>query len=714
MSDDLLFITPHRSDPTPSRAGCQEILASTRNSKASQFDYGNIPSFALLRTPPVGNMSTTYHPAMTSAYDPNAAVNAYSASMAHSARAKAAMIEGTNAQYPRYVQQQPAHSSQQRYADVSAGPQFAAVSAQPSRPLTPKVEQAVQQKPKVNGAGPADSLIYHSLQIPRCITPNGGNLSDFAAQMTCLFWFETMDDLNQAETIRLRPANAPIPRLPSLARPYEQFKKWVYNVLSTTQVTQNVILLALLFIYRLRKSTPQIKGRAGSEYRLLTVALMLGNKFLDDNTYTNKTWAEVSSFAVSEIHVMEVEFLSNMRYNLLTSAAEWDRWVDKLSCFHEYYERALRLPPSPSAMSSSVGKMTGSPMVSPTAHAHLDAPDMFSAPNYSPSSSQGHTWNAYQSNMVSPLAGKPSLALPSSRKRVHETDHAEHPAKRPVPARLAQIPNDPVPSRQHSAPAEPARLPVPHLTLVTNNPNQQQPQSHAASAYATPTGSYPQQAQAPASAQPHVSLPPLQAGMRAMATVYQQTPPASMVPQPATAPIPTSAPPPMGGGGPFAGQPLAPHQHFGTPTKRHSPGSLAPFASSPMAEPFGPASAVHTPLAHTPLTSSPSIYLQHRNSPYKPIRHVNTLLYPPPSASLEQYHLPVPLQPTQMHYQPLGRRNDLRTGVVPEYVLYHRSQLQPQQPQPQQQSQQLQQGYAQQQQQQSRPPTMPQGLPYQS
>ena len=100
----------------------------------------------------------------------------------------------------------------------------------------------------------------------------------FARKMTCLFWFETMDGLKQAETIRSRPANAPIPRLPSLAKPYDQFKKWVYNVLSTTQVTQNVILLALLFIYRLRRSTPQIRGRAGSEYRLLTVALMLGNK----------------------------------------------------------------------------------------------------------------------------------------------------------------------------------------------------------------------------------------------------------------------------------------------------------------------------------------------------------------------------------------------------------------------------------------------------
>lgn len=97
-------------------------------------------------------------------------------------------------------------------------------------------------------------------------------------QMTCLFWFDAADNLKKVETIRTKPAHAPIPRLPALAKPYDQFRKWVHNVLSTTQVTQNVIFLALLFIYRLKISTPQIKGRAGSEYRLLTVALMLANK----------------------------------------------------------------------------------------------------------------------------------------------------------------------------------------------------------------------------------------------------------------------------------------------------------------------------------------------------------------------------------------------------------------------------------------------------
>ena len=97
-------------------------------------------------------------------------------------------------------------------------------------------------------------------------------------QMTCLFWFESIDELKQAGSIRAMGPNALVPRLPPLAKPLDQFRKWVYSVLSTTQVTQNVILLALLFIYRLKMSTPQINGRAGSEYRLLTVALMLGNK----------------------------------------------------------------------------------------------------------------------------------------------------------------------------------------------------------------------------------------------------------------------------------------------------------------------------------------------------------------------------------------------------------------------------------------------------
>jgi hypothetical protein len=492
------------------------------------------------------------------------------------------------------------------------------------------------------------------------------------SQMTCLFWYESVEGLKAAEMIRSLSPGAQVARLPTLARPHEQFRKWVLMVLSTTQVTQNVILLALLFIYRLKMSTRQIKGRAGSEYRLLIVALMLGNKFLDDNTYTNKTWAEVSAFAVKEIHVMEVEFLSNMRYNLLASKAEWEGWLDKLTCFREYYERALRLPASPVHGVSPTSNIAISPIPSPTG---VSAPSIHDvglvAPiNISPRSMQAQTWAAVHSNAMSPLAMKPSITLP--RKRSIGEDLEDHPAKRLIPSsRLAQ----PV----HSVPAQPTvRPPPPHLTLVTNQ-HQSLPPPHMPSiptqqptTFAAPPNAY---AIPPSTSHVsnHVSLPPLQHGTRAMATVYQQ--PQIAMPQQAAPVVPTL---PLNG---YPGSSLPSHTPAGycPAGKVPSPGSLAPYSNSPMPDQFAPGGAILTPIAHTPISNSPSVYLQQRSSPYRPIRHVNTLLYPPPSASLDQYHLSVPLQPTQMHYQPLGRRNDLRTGVVPEFVMYNRNQQQHQQ-----------------------------------
>lgn len=91
--------------------------------------------------------------------------------------------------------------------------------------------------------------------------------------MTCLFWFESTAKLKAVED-RLKPATSLAPE----AVPAVAFQKWVTNILSTTQVSQNVILLALLFVYRLKKFNPGVRGKKGSEYRLMTIALMLGNK----------------------------------------------------------------------------------------------------------------------------------------------------------------------------------------------------------------------------------------------------------------------------------------------------------------------------------------------------------------------------------------------------------------------------------------------------
>ncbi|KAK5276112.1 hypothetical protein LTR16_011707, partial [Cryomyces antarcticus] len=94
--------------------------------------------------------------------------------------------------------------------------------------------------------------------------------------ITCLFWFEDATILEEIQTPK-SPSSPSLSLVPD-AIPSTGFRKWVTTILSTTQVAQNVILLALLFIYRLKMLNPAVKGKPGSEYRLLTVALMLSNK----------------------------------------------------------------------------------------------------------------------------------------------------------------------------------------------------------------------------------------------------------------------------------------------------------------------------------------------------------------------------------------------------------------------------------------------------
>ncbi|KAI5299391.1 hypothetical protein KEM56_003281, partial [Ascosphaera pollenicola] len=65
---------------------------------------------------------------------------------------------------------------------------------------------------------------------------------------------------------------------------------------------------------------------------------------LDDNTYTNKTWADVCGMNVEELHQMEMELLGNLRYNLFVSEQQWHSWEDKIVIFKTYCDKASKLP----------------------------------------------------------------------------------------------------------------------------------------------------------------------------------------------------------------------------------------------------------------------------------------------------------------------------------------------------------------------------------
>ncbi|CAD6915532.1 unnamed protein product [Tilletia controversa] len=113
-------------------------------------------------------------------------------------------------------------------------------------------------------------------------------------------------------------------------QPSARFVAFIKNLLTTTQVSSSVILLALLYIYRLKSRHPQLNGQEGSEYRLSVTSLMLANKWLDDHTYLNKTWSELSGIELRDVTKMEREFWSGLGMDIAASAGDFQYWLKQV------------------------------------------------------------------------------------------------------------------------------------------------------------------------------------------------------------------------------------------------------------------------------------------------------------------------------------------------------------------------------------------------
>lgn len=326
---------------------------------------------------------------------------------------------------------------------------------------------------------------------------------------------------------------------------------------------------------------------------------------------------------------MEVEFLSNMRYSLLASKDEWEEWHQKLGKFYQFCERSIKLSPPPlyqPTLPSPPTSMQASPPTQSSQYSSVAGPYNFT-PQWPATNNTAH--------LISPLttisnASDPDFQ-PTARKRSITED-----AEEPVAKRVSRLtPSTSNGLENYNMASRPRLPPVPNLTIST---------SQAMGGYNSLT-SFSQNVPL---------LPPLN-GSRAMSTVYPTTP--------TYPPIASQIPSGPHASAPHASAPqTAPYQHsnqsFGASSRPRSPQSAVQELLSSVPSPLNasfPGNSGHI---------SPSVFYQQRNSPYKPIRHVNTLLYPPPSTSMHDYAV----NTNHIHYQPLGKRHDYRSGVVPGYA----------------------------------------------
>jgi hypothetical protein len=135
--------------------------------------------------------------------------------------------------------------------------------------------------------------------------------AEFVAEVAHLLWH------------RSRPASS-------------EFAKAVGQLLTTTGVSDAVATLALQYLHRMASRQLPVRPGAGSEYRSFTTALILANKFLDDNTFTSKTWSEVTRISTAELNAMEREFLHAIHYDLYITDDAFARWEDEVLALAPY------------------------------------------------------------------------------------------------------------------------------------------------------------------------------------------------------------------------------------------------------------------------------------------------------------------------------------------------------------------------------------------
>ncbi|PFH46486.1 hypothetical protein AMATHDRAFT_51008 [Amanita thiersii Skay4041] len=158
-------------------------------------------------------------------------------------------------------------------------------------------------------------------------------IAEKTCEMICYLWFATPTPVEQSYS---SPTNSPpfmtrsTPPAPLQLAVTPTFVQFLRKLLETTQVSQSVIVLSLHYIFRLREKNRFTPAQPGSEFRIAVAGLMMANKFLDDNTYTNKTWSEVSGIELPEINKMEREFLLGVDFNLYVDKPTYESWLNLL------------------------------------------------------------------------------------------------------------------------------------------------------------------------------------------------------------------------------------------------------------------------------------------------------------------------------------------------------------------------------------------------
>ncbi|KAF7355074.1 hypothetical protein MSAN_01422900 [Mycena sanguinolenta] len=133
----------------------------------------------------------------------------------------------------------------------------------------------------------------------------------------------------------------------------------VHSLLLSTLLQPSAVFLALWYIVRLPvyydaaalgpdyvkelrfraallgNGLDQDVNEASAPFRLIVLGCMLANKWLDDHTFSNKTWHTISSVPIQTLNKLESLALDIFAYDLSVPSADWSQWLTHLVSYHQ-------------------------------------------------------------------------------------------------------------------------------------------------------------------------------------------------------------------------------------------------------------------------------------------------------------------------------------------------------------------------------------------
>ena len=193
---------------------------------------------------------------------------------------------------------------------------------QNQRAVRPPIQ--VQPKEEKASGGVATHLDYELEQMIDFVSEMAQGMYGFLQSTICIA------DIDMSQSV--------LPKTTVSA----SFRNYVQGILNSTRLPSSTILLGLHYLAErmaLLSARGVYSSTTGHLYHMLTTALMLASKFLDDNTFQNRSWAEVSKVPVKELNTLELEWLLDIQWNLHIEFADpkgfsawfqrWNLWQAK-------------------------------------------------------------------------------------------------------------------------------------------------------------------------------------------------------------------------------------------------------------------------------------------------------------------------------------------------------------------------------------------------